>query len=179
MKSISAWTMLFFLFLPGLLKSQDYPQFPTVAGDVVYEDVVECDLPKKVIFDNLKLWVAYSFKSAQDVIQFEDYEAGRLIIKGNFKESVTMGIAARTVTSYFTLQLDVRDKKYRCRFFDMSSRYDNTTHTFLEMNQISSGEKRQFKTMSGFVRKMVASADERILSMIEDIRKTACTVDDF
>lgn len=169
----------FFLFLPGLSKSQDNPQFPMISGDVVYEAVVECDLQKEAIYNNILLWIATAFKSAKNVIQFDDKEAGRLIIKGNFKENVTMGIASKTVTSYFTLQLDVRDQKYRYRFFDMSSRYDNTTHSFLEMNQISSGEKKQIKTMRGFVKKMVTSADVRILSLIEELQKSACTVDDF
>lgn len=180
MKYLSVFSFaIFILFLPGQSRSQDHPQFPTIDGEVVYEAVTECDLPKETIYDNILVWVASSFNSAQDVIQLQDKEAGKLIIKGNFKENVTMGIASKNVTTYFTLQFDVRDQKYRYRFIDMSSRYDNTTHSFIEMNQISSGEKRQFKTMRGFVKKMVTSADERILSLIGDMRKTACTIDDF
>ncbi len=82
--------------------------FPT------YQGVVDiAGVPKDAGYDKIKAWVATNFVSANDVIQFDDRNSGKMILKGNTEipiRSVGMVIPVRV---HFALTIDVRDDRFR------------------------------------------------------------------
>ena len=71
------------ILIPLNIVSQDFP-IDTGTGKISYQSVVLVDsINKEKLFVAGMEWVALAFKSAQDVIQFEDKDAGKIICKGS------------------------------------------------------------------------------------------------
>jgi hypothetical protein len=66
------------------------------------------------IYVLLKEWIAKNYKSAKEVIQFDDPENGKLILKGIDKYFIAgpMGIKAENI-SYHTITLESKPEKFR------------------------------------------------------------------
>ena len=84
----------FILVLFTLINSLAYSQetlletLPVQNGIVTYSGVVNVDsLDKNALYLKAKKWFVTTYKSAKDVIQFEDKESGEITGKGNFKIS--------------------------------------------------------------------------------------------
>ena len=62
-----------------------YESIPKVEGKYEYTEVVQLDTTykKDVLYKNSKLFFADAFKSAKDVLQYDDREEGKVIGKGN------------------------------------------------------------------------------------------------
>lgn len=93
---------------------------PIINDRLVYEQVIDVpDKTKSQLFSNAKVWMANTFVSSKDVIQSEDKEAGNIIGKGftkvYFKSMVTI-----ERNDYFTIQIDVKDNKYRYKIHDIT-----------------------------------------------------------
>lgn len=71
---------------------------------------VDTTLTKNELYSKTKEWFAKSFKSANDVIQMDDKEAGIIIGKGNFSDRKSCGIIN------FTLKVQVKDGRYKYWF---------------------------------------------------------------
>ena len=83
------------------------------------------DLSKKQIFDSSKIWLAKTFQSSNDVVQYEDLSTGTIIGKGNMKYPCTntfkcMAFANQIIL--FTLTIDTKDNKARLTFNDLRSK---------------------------------------------------------
>lgn len=68
----------------------------------------------KQIYGLLKEWVAKSYKSAKDVIQVDDPENGKLVLKGIDKYFIeaAMGVKVENVC-YHTITLETKPDKFR------------------------------------------------------------------
>ncbi|AFD05948.1 hypothetical protein Solca_0833 [Solitalea canadensis DSM 3403] len=93
-------------------------RLPFDNGRIAYTGVVIVDSVKmKELFVRAKEWTALTFNSAQDVIQMDDKEAGKLIIKAIDKVNISsksLGMENITTYSlYFTLNLTFKDNKYK------------------------------------------------------------------
>lgn len=68
----------------------------------------------KQIYGLLKEWVARNYKSAKDVIQVDDSENGKLILKGEDKYfiDVAMGVKAENIC-FHTITLETKVEKFR------------------------------------------------------------------
>lgn len=92
---------------------------PILNDRLVYEQVVDVpDKSKNQLFSNAKVWMANTFVSSKDVIQSEDKEAGDIIGKG-FTKVYFKSIVTIERNDYFTIQIDVKDNKYRCKIHDI------------------------------------------------------------
>lgn len=94
----------------------------------VVEDI---PLDKEQLFSNAQTWVANTFGDYKKVLQFEDKDAGRLIIKGNFKLDEKIVSTPKEILTYpsfyhFILTIDCKDNKYRYKITDFE-----VTSTFL------------------------------------------------
>lgn len=89
-------------------------------------EVVELpNLSQKQIFDSSKIWFAKNFKSANNVIQYEDVATGTIIGKGNMPYPCSntwkcMAFADQIIL--FTLKIDTKDNKARLIFNDLRSK---------------------------------------------------------
>ena len=80
----------------------------------IYEGVITKDSNNKVeLFLKLKEWVAISFKSAKDVIQFEDIEIGKIVSKGKSDYAINNGITILNETVYYNLTLESKDNRFK------------------------------------------------------------------
>jgi len=112
MKKIFYLFVIFALFVMTNIQAQK-------TSDFIYEEVVTLDssFTQSLLFVNANEWVAQSFKSANDVIQMADKDAGIIIAKGFFSIPTTM-ICEGNV--YFTVKIQAKDGKYKYTFSDYS-----------------------------------------------------------
>lgn len=99
-------------------------EFPTYQGVVSVPGVSRAD-----IYSRAKAWVATAYNSAQDVIQLDDKESGRLIVKGNTivpMRSLGMEFGMRV---HNTLTIEARDGRFRYTILvtDVISEADHKT----------------------------------------------------
>lgn len=82
-----------------------------------FEEVVPSNIPKSVMWLNLKKWVSSSFNKYKYVVDIEDKDAGLMIIKWSTGpyHSFSMYTA---ITFQATFQIDIREEKYRIKVYD-------------------------------------------------------------
>lgn len=74
-------------------------------------------------FLNAKQWAVKTFAEYKDVIQYEDAQNGRLVVKGVLPVNFYYGTDTRekyTPLLRFTLTVDIKPEKYRLKFENMS-----------------------------------------------------------
>jgi len=72
----------------ALTKEFSYPDLPynEDTKQVEFETVYDLQgVPQEVIYKRVKEWAAISFGRLSSVLHYEDYETGKIIIKGSFK----------------------------------------------------------------------------------------------
>lgn len=78
-----------------------------------YEEVVEVENSKDVLFKNAQTWVANTFGNYKSVVQFEDKEAGKIVLKGK----LPLNIKSDSYTEYsyanFTMSIECKNDRYR------------------------------------------------------------------
>ncbi len=98
------------------------------------------DVPSKSkdqIFEESKIWIAQSFKSANNVIQYADKGTGSIIGKGNIKYPCDGFIdcgAFGNDNINFTIKIDTKDNKARVAISDVTR--TNLTYVQGGMNNI-------------------------------------------
>jgi hypothetical protein len=108
--------LFFFSPLIGLSQTYNYEELylPLNDGKIRYTDVVQAPGKTKAeLFQNSKVWFANTFRSAKDVINFEDEGAG--IVSGSGNTSIYIKSLGQTVerTVYFSIKIEVKDERYR------------------------------------------------------------------
>ena len=79
-----------------------------------FTEVIECDVTKDEMFQNAKKWAVSTFYDYKDVLQFEDKEIGRLIVKGIYKPGIIGKVLNKESEEFrFTITFDFKDNKYR------------------------------------------------------------------
>ena len=79
-----------------------------------FAEVIECNATKDDMFQNAKRWAVSTFYDYKDVLQFEDKEIGRLVVKGIYKPGTIDNVINRDYEEFrFTITFDFKDNKYR------------------------------------------------------------------
>jgi hypothetical protein len=161
-----------------------YNSMPKVDGKYEYTEVVQLDTTykKDVLYKNSKLFFADAFKSAKDVLQYDDREEGKVIGKGNLSIEGGQAVFLTYVTEKwrvdFSLEIFSKDGKYRYRIYDFNigsrrvasggSSPDNVYNTDLSIDEAyKETEKGVSKKMN---RKMFAELISRINSTVSEIK---------
>jgi hypothetical protein len=119
-------TIILLLFSISGFSQVEFPRNKET-DQIEFVRVIQLDsIPKKDIFYKSKLWVVELFKSANDVIQYENIEDGKIVGKGNFKiVSTGLGLngtihpnSAGIVS--FSFEITSKDNKCRIRIFDFT-----------------------------------------------------------
>src|ERR1035437_2480137 len=109
-----------------------YKSLPKVDGKYEYSEIVQLDstYKKDLLYRNAKLFFVDVFKSAKDVLQYDDRDEGKVIGKGNFEiEEMQRGFFNSVFDSWrvnFTLELFAKDGRYRYRIYDFSIKEKRT-----------------------------------------------------
>lgn len=111
-------TFLLLLLLPS---GSFYVQKEEIPLDSEMSFVINSDVPINTKMVNAKSWIAKSFGDYKSVLQYEDYENHRIIIKGTATISTsTSGNAANKYTASFTSTYDFKEDKFRIKYEDVS-----------------------------------------------------------
>jgi hypothetical protein len=105
------------LFISASVFAQNMPK-PSIIGD--YSKIYEVpNATQKDIYNRSKAWVATAFKSAKDVIQYDNAEEGKIICKGVVEIDATgLGMNGTIHTKqagYVRFMVQVETKDGKCR----------------------------------------------------------------
>lgn len=131
--------LLFLILIPATVFSQKqkdlsdneikaaYAAIPKVDGQYEWSEVVQADsaLKKDDLYRNAKVFFANEFKSAKDVIQYDDRGEGRVMGKGDFRLEDVQGAFLIVVSDKryvnFTLEIMCKDGRYKYRIYGVSA----------------------------------------------------------
>jgi len=108
------------LFLLVCLSSPDLADTPEKvqglfpldpSGKVFFQEVVTTEgVSAGDLYSQAKAWAALAYRSAKDVIQLDDREGGRLVLKGSIQDAIG---GTGTFFVRHTFAIEVKDGKYR------------------------------------------------------------------
>lgn len=96
------------LFVPFIGYSQ--MNFDVIDGVFTMQGIVECDLQKQEIYNRILDWYSETFRSAEDVINYDNFETGK--ISGNFINAYPFGLGS-SLDCRHKLLVEFKDKKAR------------------------------------------------------------------
>lgn len=96
---------------------------------ITAEFVHEIQKPKKEVFSKAVEWTAKNFHSANDVIQLKDEETGKIVVHGTFK---AVGQFVQPSDIPFSMNIDIKDMKYRVQFEDLRSFHSSYRQTVID-----------------------------------------------
>ena len=144
--------------------------------DIYLEQVIQTNdstMSKDKIFDKVHEWFALRFVSANDVIQLNDKENGKMIGKGNFKVSPknVYGVVSEMGRVDFTLTVLCKDGKYKIVFANLmhdggASGYNNGGS--VKNEKPACGGMKMFK---GDWKRIKEETDLDVKSYVEDLQK--------
>lgn len=126
-------TLLLTIFCLGITlslsaqKSETTLELPLKDDVIFFENVVQVDsaFTKKQLYTKGREWFVNYYKSAEDVLQMDDKEEGILIGKGLHKYDFFNGINSSSIALYFTVNLTVKDGKYRYQIYNFNGKNTN------------------------------------------------------
>jgi len=136
------------------------------------------------LYNNAKLFVIKDFKNPKSVIQIDDKENGKIVIKAvmnsNYNEKGILGFKFDIWTD-FVFQIDLKDNKYRYRisnlFVDFSGDAVNENSSIETIIQKANKQiKAKYKPV--VYRSVEQSVDNDILALVESLKKQMDNDDD-
>ena len=110
--------------LPLICFSQEVDELKNTILAEKTEYIEDVDLSKNELWLNLKTWISGTFNKYKGVVDLENEEAGRIILKSKVKvnsDQECLGhYGIMDAFFSFSLQVDCRDQKYRITIFDRS-----------------------------------------------------------
>jgi hypothetical protein len=165
------------LFFPALaaLSQTDSTILSYHGAQIVYEDtVIVPHTSKDILYSAAKKWLADSFRNAKSVIQTDDKESGQIVGTGVTNVSGEINWAyVFSSDLVFNILINVKDDKYRIRFYDIKRRtfgeQGNILDTELENFDVKrrSGNKRNKKNWEV----QVVAINKQFEFMIEGFNK--------
>ena len=99
---------------------------PKVSGEYEYSSIITLDstYKKDDLYRNAKLYFVDNYKSAKDVIQYDDKDQGKIIGKGllylkDYQSLLITGIS-ETREIYYSTEIVCKDGKYKYKLYDFS-----------------------------------------------------------
>lgn len=92
---------------------------PIKDGEIFYEEIAEANGTQRQLYMRARKWFVDHFHNANSVLQLDDKEDGKLMGKAFHVYDFESGVSTSKVSIYFTLNIDVRDDRYRIQFYDM------------------------------------------------------------
>ena len=102
---------------------------PEKDGKVFIEQVVilkDSTTKKERIFLVVKDWVSKTFRSSKGVIDYEDKQEGKIVCKGNTKNSFNSTLGSRDeIKVDFTMDFTIKDGKFRLQLYNLQPILNN------------------------------------------------------
>ncbi|HEY4876716.1 MAG TPA: DUF4468 domain-containing protein [Puia sp.] len=129
-----------------------YASLPKVDDSYEWTEVIQLDTSykKDYLYRNAKLFFTDMFKSAKDVLQYDDKEQGKIVGKGNIEleddQMVFSVLFTEKRTLNFSIEISCKDGKYKYRIYDINADRvfvghggdgpDNVTHTSNNLDNV-------------------------------------------
>lgn len=176
------------VFVLAILTTNLFSQenvFPidSITGKITYSEIIKVDsVNSQELYLRAKVWFVHSFVSAKNVIQLDEKESGRIIGKGIFDVSDNNNhnsiiYVPITGTVDFTVEIQIKDEKYRYVFSDLSYKVNGDSEMDLKSSSV-------FKSVMFQKRLDIQWSDIRhntnatFLSMIDSLKKAMNTKND-
>lgn len=155
--------------------------FPRDAtGKIVYTEVIEMpNMTKDILYSRAYEWFAKTFNSAQNVIQMQDKENGKIVGKGSFGDiNITANLGLVTIEGKvnFTISVYLKDGKYKYEITDFV--HEGMGHWSNGVRPANGGALENEKPDCGRStitlgkwEKIKIQANERALALIEGLKK--------
>ena len=173
------YLLIVLLLYPSFVSAQNIVlPLDSISGKITYKEVVKDSLTKDELYIRTKEWFARSFTSAQDVLQMDDRQAGKLIGKGTARGFNNSALLSNGFTLYYTVSIILKDGKYKYEISDFLAKNDymngitnsdekypleNLLHN--DRNKKKNGEYRDF--MVGYIN----AIDTAGKSLAESLKK--------
>ena len=96
------------------LSQKPFVPIDSVTGKITYKEVIQIDsVTKNEAYNAAKVWIAKTFRSAKDVIQNDDKDAGIIVLKPLFQL-----FATEKGYIHYTLTLLFKDGRYKYELSD-------------------------------------------------------------
>jgi hypothetical protein len=151
----------FILFITLLLSTTVFSQeklngiLPLQDGVVTFTEVVPVEgASQSTLYANAKRWFVNLYKSAKDVIQLDDKDAGEIIGKGVFK----IDYYSRKPSIAHTISIRVKDGRYKYTISDLSySDINGDKFTIENFPNGWFGKKKLYNNISDEIEQIVES----------------------
>lgn len=153
------------------------PDIPRVNNQYEYSEIVNVDssLTKDILYKNAKLYFANAFKSAQNVIQYDDQASGKVMGKGNIECAANKTVLLTPILLEwrvnFSLEISCKDGKYRYRYYNFNILQGNSRYADTPIDQQwidKTSKKGMFKDQ--YI-KMVNQLNDQILVSISGLKE--------
>ncbi len=157
-------------------KEKDAPLTLPMDADtkqITYTGVIEVPgATKNELYARGKVWFANAFKSAQNVIQADDKEAGLVVGKGWAQTYITIIFTPASEKLWYTVKLSFKDGKYRYAITDFMfkgsvSKYNMNPTPYAAEKYM---QTKKDGTPTNLARKWAAALDESAQSTAASIQ---------
>lgn len=120
-------------------RAQVIDTIPKIDGNYEYQGVVTLDssYKKEDLFRSSKVYFVDSYKSANDVIQYQDQTEGKVIGKGFFELNQSKTFTNVKWDVYYSTSIECKNGKYRYRIYDITIKqdwYGSSEHVTKDLN---------------------------------------------
>lgn len=182
---MKAWGFVFILstIAANLFSQENIFPIDSNTGKITYSEVIKIDSANsQELYVLANAWFAHSFVSAQNVIQLDDKEAGKIIGKGYFEVSdnvinPTMMTVHISGTVSFTIEVQTKDERYKYIFTDFVFRLLGQQENDLRSSTLStSGTYKNKMNMRWF--ELRQNTDGKILNIIDNLKQAMASKSD-
>lgn len=144
-------------------------------GRVAFEKVVNSEISKSEMFQNLKKWIAINYKDYNSVVKIADETNGIVIYKGISGLKDQLGVTKFEYTSEITL----KDKKARIRLYDIGNLYYAGPGTNTPIEKTLSVQRERTDKDRNLAAEFLIQQYNLFISLLIRIEKALITKDDF
>lgn len=174
---------LFLTFCCQILEAEvvDRNGIPYKDGQLFYEKIVDVDsMPKNHLFRAAKFAIAKVFLSANSVMQNADEDGGVVIAKGSYSFSYFVGPVKVPARASFTLELRVKDNRYRMQMMGFELRAGEGAGTVVNIHDVHDAYDREKRWAEDFLTNMNAGAKGIMRAIVDEIKNySSKSSDDF
>jgi hypothetical protein len=147
------------IFIPLIIIVACVSKQPATPQEMKHEFIVEyTDISKTVLFDRTLKWIANNFRSAKQVIEYQNTESGAIV--GNGITYVQVDGALLGVNLQFTMNIDVKDGRVRYRFLNFYYTVSNVRTRMPDTQIWHSAAHQKFENMIESLKLYTLNSDD-------------------
>jgi hypothetical protein len=170
-------------FASNLHSQENIFPIDSINGKITYSEIIQVDsVNSQELYVRAHAWFAHTFISAQNVIQLDDKEAGRIIGKGTFAvadnvENPGLMNVHVSGTVDFTIEIQTKDGRYKYIFTNLSFKLLGMQERDLRSEILSTSGTYKNKMNLRWL-ELRENTDKTVLNIISSLKQAMTTNDD-